>query len=106
MRAVGYRQSQPIAAETSLIDLDLPEPKAAGRDLLVEVQAVSVNPVDTKIRVRSQPAEGQTSVLGWDAARIARGPSLHSRRNEDYAMRHASDPASQAHWGMERCGSS
>ncbi len=78
MRAVGYRQSQPITAETSLIDLDLPEPKAAGRDLLVEVQAVSVNPVDTKIRVRSQPAEGQTSVLGWDAAGIVRavGPEV------------------------------
>ena len=78
MRAVGYRQSQPIAAETSLIDLDLPEPKAAGRDLLVEVKAVSVNPVDTKIRIRSQPAEGQASVLGWDAAGIVRsvGPEV------------------------------
>ena len=78
MRAVGYRQSQPIAAETSLIDLDLPEPKAAGRDLLVEVKAVSVNPVDTKIRVRSQPAEGQANVLGWDAAGIVKavGPEV------------------------------
>jgi NADPH2:quinone reductase len=78
MRAVGYRQSQPIAVETSLIDLDLPEPKAAGRDLLVEVKAVSVNPVDTKIRVRSQPAEGQASVLGWDAAGIVKavGPEV------------------------------
>jgi len=78
MRAVGYRQSQPIAAETSLIDLDLPEPKAAGRDLLVEVKAISVNPVDTKVRVRSQPAEGQTSVLGWDAAGIVKavGPEV------------------------------
>ncbi|WP_199084702.1 zinc-binding alcohol dehydrogenase family protein [Bosea sp. ASV33] len=78
MRAVGYRQSQPITAETSLIALDLPEPKAAGRDLLVEVKAISVNPVDTKIRVRSQPAEGQTSVLGWDAAGIVKavGPEV------------------------------
>lgn len=78
MRAVGYRQSQPITAETSLIDLDLPEPKAAGRDLLVEVKAVSVNPVDTKIRVRNQPADGQANVLGWDAAGIIRavGPEV------------------------------
>lgn len=78
MRAVGYRQSQPIAAETSLIDLDLPEPKATGRDLLVEVKAISVNPVDTKVRVRSQPADGQTSVLGWDAAGIVKavGPEV------------------------------
>ena len=85
MRAVGYRQSQPIAAETSLIDLDLPEPKPAGRDLLVEVEAVSVNPVDTKIRVRSQPAEGQTSVLGWDAAGIVKavGPEVTGFKTGD-----------------------
>lgn len=78
MRAVGYRQSQPITAETSLIDLDLPEPKADGRDLLVEVKAISVNPVDTKVRVRSQPAEGQANVLGWDAAGIVKavGPEV------------------------------
>src|SRR6478735_3913357 len=78
MRAVGYRQSQPIIAETSLIDLDLPEPVADGRDLLVEVKAVSVNPVDTKMRVRSQPAEGAVNVLGWDAAGIVKalGPQV------------------------------
>lgn len=72
MRAVGYRQSQPIAAETSLIDLELPEPVATGRDLLVEVKAVSVNPVDTKVRMRAQPAEGQANVLGWDAAGVVK----------------------------------
>ena len=85
MRAVGYRQSQPIAAETSLIDLDLPEPQATGRDLLVEVKAVSVNPVDTKIRVRSQPADGQTGVLGWDAAGIVKavGPDVTGFRTGD-----------------------
>jgi len=78
MRAVGYRQSQPIAAETSLIDLDLPEPVATERDLLVEVKAISVNPVDTKVRLRSQPAEGQANVLGWDAAGIVKavGPEV------------------------------
>ncbi|MDX3805409.1 MAG: zinc-binding alcohol dehydrogenase family protein [Bosea sp. (in: a-proteobacteria)] len=85
MRAVGYRQSQPIAAETSLIGLDLPEPVAAGRDLLVEVKAVSVNPVDTKLRVRSQPAEGQANVLGWDAAGIVKavGPQVEGFRPGD-----------------------
>ncbi|MCU4179184.1 zinc-binding alcohol dehydrogenase family protein [Bosea sp. BH3] len=72
MRAVGYRQSQPIAAETSLIDLELPEPVPAGHDLLVEVKAVSVNPVDTKVRMRAQPAEGQANVLGWDAAGVVK----------------------------------
>ncbi len=77
MRAVGYRQSQPIAAETSLIDLELPEPVATGRDLLVEVKAVSVNPVDTKVRMRAQPTEGQANVLGWDGVGVVKavGPA-------------------------------
>ncbi len=70
MRAVGYRQSLPITAEDSLIDLDLPKPAAGARDLLVAVKAVSVNPVDTKVRMRSQPAAGESAVLGWDAAGI------------------------------------
>lgn len=78
MRAVGYHRSQPINAETSLVDLDLPAPMATGRDLLVRVKAVSVNPVDTKVRKRAQPAEGEAKVLGWDAAGIveAVGPEV------------------------------
>jgi NADPH2:quinone reductase len=46
MRAVGYFAPGPIAAPDSLRDIELPRPSAAGRDLLVEVRAVSVNPVD------------------------------------------------------------
>jgi len=85
MRAVGYRQSQPIAAETSLIDLELPEPVATGRDLLVEVKAVSVNPVDTKVRMRAQPAEGQANVLGWDATGVVKavGPEAKNFKPGD-----------------------
>ncbi|MEO0416844.1 MAG: zinc-binding alcohol dehydrogenase family protein, partial [Verrucomicrobiota bacterium] len=45
----------------------LPDPVASGRDLLVKIEAVSVNPVDTKIRTRIDP-EGNSNVLGWDAA--------------------------------------
>src|SRR5882757_9997975 len=44
MRAVAYKIPQPISAETSLVDVDLPTPEAKGRDLLVEIKAVSVNP--------------------------------------------------------------
>lgn len=76
MRAVGYRDSLPITEAASLLDLDLPKPLPQGRDLLVEVKAVSVNPVDTKVRMRAKP-EGETPmVLGWDAAGIvvATGP--------------------------------
>ena len=73
MRAIGYREPQAITAETSLIDLDIPEPVAAGRDLLVEVRAISVNPVDTKVRRRQGPDEGAVvKVLGYDVAGVVR----------------------------------
>jgi len=85
MRAVGYRQSQPIAAEDSLVDLDLPKPVASGRDLLVAIKALSVNPVDAKQRMRSQPTAGAAAVLGWDAAGIveAIGPAVTRFRPGD-----------------------
>lgn len=67
MKAVAYRHSLPIADPQSLIDVELPDPVAQGRDLLVRVEAISVNPVDTKVRKRSDP-QGADKVLGWDAA--------------------------------------
>jgi NADPH2:quinone reductase len=72
MRAVGYENPQPISAETSLLDIELPTPGAKGRDILVEVKAVSVNPVDTKVRRSAAPEAGQYKVLGWDAAGIVK----------------------------------
>jgi zinc-binding alcohol dehydrogenase family protein len=76
MKAVGYRQPLPISEAASLIDVELPDPKPSGRDLLVGVKAVSVNPVDTKMRVRVAPKAGETKVLGWDASGVvvAAGP--------------------------------
>lgn len=73
MKAVGYRYSHPITHPDALIDVALPDPSPAGHDILVEVHAVSVNPVDTKVRMRAAPAEGEVKVLGWDAAGIVRG---------------------------------
>jgi zinc-binding alcohol dehydrogenase family protein len=67
MKAVGYRQSLPIDDPASLEDLSLPDPTPGARDLLVRVHAVSVNPVDTKVRKRAQPEAGEAKVLGWDA---------------------------------------
>ena len=72
MRAVGFNAPQPITAETSLIDIDLPMPEAAGRDLLVEIKAVSVNPVDTKVRASAPVEPGQHRVLGYDAAGVVK----------------------------------
>lgn len=76
MRAVGYQDSLPIDAANSLVDITLPKPVPAGRDLLVQVQAISVNPVDTKVRKRAKPEAGDWKVLGYDAAGtvVATGP--------------------------------
>ncbi len=65
MKAIAYRKSLPISDEQSLIDVELPDPMPGERDLLVEVHAISVNPVDTKIRANVAPAEGEDKVLGW-----------------------------------------
>jgi zinc-binding alcohol dehydrogenase family protein len=67
MKAIGYYQPLPIDNPDSLQDIELPAPVAAARDLLVRVKAVSVNPVDTKVRKNAAPEAGQAKVLGWDA---------------------------------------
>ncbi|HEY8876099.1 MAG TPA: zinc-binding alcohol dehydrogenase family protein [Roseateles sp.] len=67
MKAVGYLQSLPIDHPESLVDLQLPAPVPGPQDLLVRVAAVSVNPVDTKVRRNRAPQAGQPEVLGWDA---------------------------------------
>jgi len=67
MKAIAYRHILPITDPQSLLDVELPQPIAQGRDLLVKVDAVSVNPVDTKVRKRVDP-QGGDKVLGWDAA--------------------------------------
>jgi len=72
MKAVGYRNSLPISEPLSLVDVDLPEPAPGARDLLVAVKAVSVNPVDTKVRMRAAAGPGEIKVLGYDAAGIVK----------------------------------
>lgn len=77
MRAVGLHQHLPIDKPDSLVDLELPEPEPTGRDLLIRVEAVSVNPVDTKVRAPGKPPRTTPLVLGWDAAGVvdAVGPN-------------------------------
>ncbi len=67
MKAVGYQALGPIDRADSLVDITLDKPIPTGRDLLVAVRAVSVNPVDTKIRRRASAEPGQWKVLGFDA---------------------------------------
>jgi zinc-binding alcohol dehydrogenase family protein len=70
MKAIGYRSPQPITSDSALIDLELPTPTLRPRDLLVRVRAISVNPVDVKVRAGVAPPAGEAKVLGWDAAGI------------------------------------
>ncbi|SFD80493.1 zinc-binding alcohol dehydrogenase family protein [Thermophagus xiamenensis] len=72
MKAIGYKQNLPIEDVKSLQDIEIKTPKAAGRDILVEVKAISVNPVDYKVRI-GRPVEGDDwNVIGWDAAGIVK----------------------------------
>lgn len=71
MKAIGYTHQLPVTDENALLAFDLPEPEPGPRDLLVEVRAISVNPVDVKIRARIDP-QGEPKVLGWDASGVVR----------------------------------
>lgn len=68
MKAIAYRNCLPIGEAESLFELVVPKPKPGARDLLVKVEAVSVNPVDVKLRAGTAPPEGGYKILGFDAA--------------------------------------
>jgi zinc-binding alcohol dehydrogenase family protein len=72
MKAIAFYKNLPIGAPESLLDVELPDPQPGPHDLLVEVRAVSVNPVDVKVRGGRPPEAGQPKVIGWDAAGIVR----------------------------------
>jgi zinc-binding alcohol dehydrogenase family protein len=78
MKAIGYSRPLPIDDPASLVDLELPTPEIRPRDLLVRVEAISVNPADVRIRASVTPPEGQPRVLGYDAVGMveATGPDV------------------------------
>jgi alcohol dehydrogenase len=71
VKAVGFYQSHPIDHPESLVDVQVDPPNPGPRDLLVEVRAVSVNPVDTKRRVANMKP-GELKILGYDAAGVVK----------------------------------
>lgn len=85
MKAVAYIDSLDSSDTRSLMDFELPAPTPGPRDLLVRVEAVSVNPVDTKIRKRLSGTPESPKILGWDAAGIveATGPDVSRFRVGD-----------------------
>ncbi len=70
MKAVGFKRYLPIDDPESFLDLELPKPAASGRDILVAVKAIAVNPVDTKVRRSKDTEENPARVIGYDAAGI------------------------------------
>ncbi|MEH6891219.1 zinc-binding alcohol dehydrogenase family protein [Bacillus sp. JJ864] len=70
MKAVGLLEYLPIENENSLIDIELPRPVPTGRDIVVKIHAISVNPVDTKIRAPKDKKEEEYKILGWDASGV------------------------------------
>lgn len=72
MKAFGYRSCQSVENAEFLIEEDISIPEIGSKDLLVEVKAISVNPVDAKVRKRAEPPEGELKVLGWDVAGVVK----------------------------------
>ena len=70
MRAIAQLQCLPTTHPDCLVEIVMPMPEPAGRDLLVRVEAVSVNPVDTKLRRHAAPPPGEPRVLGYDVAGV------------------------------------
>ena len=85
MKAIGYFAPLPIDDDAALLELEIEPPLHGPRDLLVRVRAVSVNPVDTKMRSGAAPEPGQPRILGWDAVGIveAAGSQVQHYRRGD-----------------------
>src|SRR6201989_3324562 len=102
MKAVGYKKSLPIAAADALIDFETAKPEPKGRDIRVAMKAISVNPVDYKVRKRATPPEGETKILGYDAAGIvdAVGPEVTLFKAGDEVFYAGSILRQGANWGF------
>lgn len=103
MKAVGYYHALPLENPDSFLDLTLPIPNVSGRDLLIEVKAVSVNPVDTKQRTL-EPQNLEPRILGFDAAGVveAVGPdcTLFSQGDEVFYAGDVTRPGSNSHFQL------
>ncbi|MCG9972394.1 zinc-binding alcohol dehydrogenase family protein [Christiangramia crocea] len=90
MKAVGFTQSLPIEDQNSLFDFETEKPIMKDRDILVRIKAISVNPVDYKVRQSAaKDAElEEPKIIGWDASGIVEevGPktSLFKKGDEVY----------------------
>jgi zinc-binding alcohol dehydrogenase family protein len=104
MKAVGYVNSLPIAEPAALQDLDLPKPVPGPHDLLVKVAAISVNPVDFKVRQGRQGTAEAPVVLGWDAVgtvtEVGSAVSLFRPGDEVFYAGNIARPGSNAEYQL------
>lgn len=102
MKAVGFTTSLPIEAADSFIDFEIPVPEPTGHDLLVKIKAVSVNPVDFKIRQNSAKDKvlDAPKIIGWDASGIVEAVgndvTLFKKGDEVYYAGDINKPGSNA----------
>lgn len=69
MKAIGLYKAAPVETDGLFREIDMETPKVEGRDILVRVKGVAVNPVDFKVR-RGKADDGNFKILGWDAAGV------------------------------------
>ncbi len=70
MKAVGLYKYLDISDPNSLVDLEAPKPEPKPRDILVKIKAISINPIDAKVRAPKEGEENPAKILGWDASGI------------------------------------
>ncbi|WP_210464322.1 zinc-binding alcohol dehydrogenase family protein [Rufibacter roseolus] len=106
MKAVGFITSLPISDPNSFIDVEIDKPTPSGHELLVKVRAVSVNPVDFKIRQNSakDTVLDQPKVIGWDAVgvveAVGEAVTLFREGDEVYYAGDITKPGSNAEYQL------
>jgi zinc-binding alcohol dehydrogenase family protein len=100
MKAIALTRRLPVTDPSCLVDMDLPPPVLRPRDVLIEVRAVSVNPVDAKVRAGSAPQPTSPQILGWDVAGVVRARGTEASHfnvgDEVYAAGDITRPGSNA----------
>lgn len=101
MKAFGHTRTTNITDDNALVELSVPTPEPGLHDVIVEISAVSVNPVDTKLR-QTAPADGQARILGYDACGtiVATGGNVYNFHSGDrvFYAGSASRPGSNAQY--------
>jgi len=84
MKAIGFYRYLPVEDPQSLVAVEVPTPEPGQRDLLVRVKAVSVNPVDVKVRSRLKTAADTPQIIGWDVAGVVESAGRFDHLDSEY----------------------